>query len=126
MRRIYLAAVIMALCVGLSAWQYIDIEKSVSDCTKSIEKAVSLVKNDKAEKALDICKKNAESFEERFSLMYCYCDHRLLESIDVKLDTLTSDLRFGNKSAFFTLAETAKRELEVLGKREEIRLENIL
>ena len=127
MKRLYIAVGLVVFCLSLGIFECVSICSNTEKCIKNIEKIDECVKDNKYEKAIEICNDTSKDYKKITSgFIYCYYPHSSLEEVGTNLCVMTETLKNKDINRYKSMKEKTKKQLLAIKEEELFTIQNIL
>ncbi len=127
MRRMYVAIALIIISLTIGFIEMFTVKNTVNDCISGLESINKNIDNGNIKSAVKKCNTIAKNFEDKSdNILYCYYNHKELDSINENIITLSEYLKHNQKSDYYSTLVKIKKQLKSISKEEIPKLQNIL
>lgn len=126
MKRLFIALALTALVLGASFWEVRYVGRQADRYTGQIEAIDDLLKENKTEAALALCRETEQNWEREVGKIYALLSHDYADAIGGAISKMRAHLEHNNSGMYFAESTSAKKGLASIKGSEYPLFENIL
>ncbi|MBQ8000580.1 MAG: DUF4363 family protein [Ruminococcus sp.] len=126
MKRLYTAAVLFLIAIGLCIVEYVSINKYADEYVERIDRIEEMVKTGSTQKAAFAAREAEKNWEETVSIIDMLLFHDYVDEIGANLVQLEYYIKYGEEAELFATCESTKEQLLSLKESELPDAKNII
>lgn len=127
MKRMYIAIALIIISLAIGFFEMFTVKNTVKECITGLESINKSIDNGNIESAIKKCNSIAKNFEDKSdNILYCYYNHKELDTINENIVTLSEYLKYNQKSDYYATMKKIKKQLKSMKDEEVPKPQNIL
>ncbi len=127
MKRMYVAIALIIISLTIGFLEMFTVKNTVKECISGLETVNENIDNGNIKSAIKECNTIAKNFEDKSdNILYCYYNHKELDSINENIVTLSEYLKHNQKSDYYATLVKIKKQLKSINDEEIPKPQNIL
>lgn len=126
MKRLYAAALLFLIVIGLCITEYVSINKCTDEYIERIDRIEEMVRAGSTQKASFAARETEKNWEETVSVIDMLLFHDYVDEIGRNLAQLESYIKYGEDAELFATCESTKEQLLSLKESELPDAKNII
>ncbi len=127
MKRMYIAVALIIISLTIGVTEMYTVKNTVKECISGLKSVNESIYSGNIKTAIKKCDNIAKKFEDKSdNILYCYYNHKELDSINENIVTLREYLKYNKKSDYYAVLAIIKKQLKSMEDEEIPKLQNIL
>ena len=127
MKRMYIAVALIIISLTIGVTEMYTVKNTVKECISGLKSVNESIYSGNIKTAIKKCDNIAKKFEDQSdNILYCYYNHKELDSINENIVTLREYLKYNKKSDYYAVLAIIKKQLKSMEDEEIPKLQNIL